>query len=296
MHRTRKPRPCRPGTACEQGSRPSEQRRTRRSSRARLLHPEGRSSFQDLALDLQLRDPAAQRSVLPGLCGLGLEPARIGSLPALLVLLQPVAEIRLPDTQLMGDRGDRPARRSHQRDRVSLEFRRELPALLSHRDSLRQAQPGRSGVRHTGGGSDSLRRRRPLSNEFTDTAGTVRTVVQVGGSIQHLTINVLGLPFQVRRTTRLRSGVKIVAITVAFTVAEWILWLIHGHSSPGTGRAIVLALMIALTPLVSIPLTLAYRGWELASGRYDTALPERMTRATQALASALREELNSEQR
>jgi len=41
----------------------------------------------------------------------------------------------------------------------------------------------------------------------------------VGGSIQHLTINVLGLPFRVRRTTRLRSGVQIVAITMAFTAA-----------------------------------------------------------------------------
>jgi NACHT domain-containing protein len=141
-----------------------------------------------------------------------------------------------------------------------------------------------------------LRRGRPLSNEFTDTTGTVRTVVQVGGSIQHLSINVLGLPFQVRRTTRLRSGVRIVAITVAFTAAEWVLWLLHGQASPGADRAIVLAVMIAFAPVVSIPLTVAYRGWELASGRYDTALPERMKRATHALASALREELNSEQR
>jgi hypothetical protein len=137
---------------------------------------------------------------------------------------------------------------------------------------------------------------RPAGNEFTDNAGTVRTVVQVGGSIQHLTINVLGLPFQVRRTTRLRSGARIVAITIAFTAAEWILWLLRGQASPGTGRAIVLVLMIALVPFVSIPLTVAYRGWELAGGRYDTALPERMERATQALASAIREELNSEQR
>jgi hypothetical protein len=136
----------------------------------------------------------------------------------------------------------------------------------------------------------------PAGNEFTDSAGSVRTVVQVGGSIQHLTINVLGLPFQVRRTTRLRSGVKIAAITVAFTAAEWILWLLRGQASPGTGRAIVLVLMIALVPFASIPLTVAYRGWELASGRYDTALPERMQRATRALASAVREELNSEQR
>jgi hypothetical protein len=30
---------------------------------------------------------------------------------------------------------------------------RYRPALLSHRDSLRQAQPGRSGVHHAGGGS-----------------------------------------------------------------------------------------------------------------------------------------------
>ena len=137
---------------------------------------------------------------------------------------------------------------------------------------------------------------RLASNEFTDTIGTVRTVVQVGGSIQHLTINVLGLPFEVRRTTRLRSGVKMVAITIAFTAAEWVLWLLRDQARPGTDRAIVLVLMIALVPLVSIPLTVAYRGWELASGRYDTALPERMERAAQALASALREELNSEQR
>ncbi len=137
---------------------------------------------------------------------------------------------------------------------------------------------------------------RPASNEFTGTAGTVRTVVQVGGSIQHLTINVLGLPLQMRRSTRLRAGVKIAAITIAFTAAEWVLWLLRGQASPGAGRAIALGLMIALAPFVSIPLTVAYRGWELASGRYDTALPERMKRAAQALASALREELNSEQR
>ena len=110
-------------------------------------------SFQDLALDLQFRHPAAQRCVLPGLRGLGLEPARIRCAAVLPVLLQPVAEIRLTDAQLTGNGGDRPARRPHQSDRIGLKFRRELPALLSHRDSLRQAQPGRSGVHHTGGGS-----------------------------------------------------------------------------------------------------------------------------------------------
>lgn len=137
---------------------------------------------------------------------------------------------------------------------------------------------------------------RPARNEFTSTTGTVRTVVQVGGNIQHLTINVLGLPFHVRRTTRLRSGVKFVATTVSFTAAEWVLWILRSQIRPGTDRAIVLTLMIVLVPFVSIPLTVAYRGWELAGGRYDTALPERLKRAAQALASALREEFSSEQR
>jgi hypothetical protein len=46
-----------------------------------------------------------------------------------------VAEVRLADAQLMGNRSDRPTRRPHQRDRTSLKSRRELPALLSHRDT-----------------------------------------------------------------------------------------------------------------------------------------------------------------
>jgi hypothetical protein len=44
-------------------------------------------------------------------------------------------------------------RRQKRVSRNSLELRRELPALLSPGDSLRQAQPGRSGVHRVGGGS-----------------------------------------------------------------------------------------------------------------------------------------------
>jgi hypothetical protein len=52
----------------------------------------------------------------------------------------------------VGNRSDRPARRSHQRDPVSLEFRQELPALLSRRDPARHSLAGRVSTTRRGSG------------------------------------------------------------------------------------------------------------------------------------------------
>ena len=88
------------------------------------------------------------RSNLPGSAVVRLSP----------VFPQPV-QLRL-DSPIPSSRAIAAIGRPDDRTKATasaLNFRRELPALLSHRDSLRQAQPGRSGFHHTGGGSATIR-------------------------------------------------------------------------------------------------------------------------------------------
>ena len=134
-----------------------------------------------------------------------------------LVLLQPVAEARCSNPELTRDRGNRSARRSHERDRVSLELRRVLPALLSHRDSLRQAKPGMSGVHFLGGSS--------VATDL-DTGSSERSIAHAG---------------HVRASARLEGATGWHAELVRRTKRSWVLEggkdsLMRVQPAPGPGK------------------------------------------------------------